>query len=90
MNVQTDTKPASFNIVVFSSTTLNPDHLEDFKSIVETVCTELDVPIDAFFSTAYDVYRKPCLGMWPEFEKNWNGGEKIGELALGASDFQAD
>ncbi|GAA5906260.1 uncharacterized protein JCM6883_005492 [Sporobolomyces salmoneus] len=63
-----------YSIVIFSSTA---SFDETFKLVLESFCSRLDVPLHAFFSTTYDVYRKPCVGMWLEYERNWNGGKKI-------------
>ena len=34
----------------------------------------LDVPLRVFAALAFDIYRKPALGMWHELLTNWNGG----------------
>ncbi|GAA5946216.1 hypothetical protein JCM3765_000156 [Sporobolomyces pararoseus] len=69
-----DLHAQGYAIVIFSSTAKFD---ENFREVVENVCIDLNLPLHAFFSTYYDVYRKPCVGMWLEFEKNWNEGKKI-------------
>ncbi|GAA5977433.1 hypothetical protein JCM5350_004686 [Sporobolomyces pararoseus] len=69
-----DLHDQGYAIVIFSSTAKFD---KNFREVVENVCTDLNIPLHAFFSTYYDVYRKPCVGMWLEFEKNWNKGTKI-------------
>ncbi|GAA6005125.1 hypothetical protein JCM11491_002585 [Sporobolomyces phaffii] len=66
-----------YSIVIYSSTTLDEEYFDDFQEIVQAACTELDVPLHAFFSTGYDVYRSPCVGVWLEYEREWNGGQAV-------------
>ncbi|GAA5825504.1 hypothetical protein JCM5353_005329 [Sporobolomyces roseus] len=66
-----------YSIVIFSATRPIPPYLDEYRNIVRSACIELDVPLHVFISTDYDIYRMPCVGMFIEFEKNWNGKRKI-------------
>ena len=37
-----------------------------FKSKVNSVFNQLDIPISIYAATEKDIYRKPCTGMWKE------------------------
>ena len=69
-----------YSIVIFTATRPIPPYLDEFRNIVQAACTELDVPLHVFVSTDYDIYRMPCVGMFLEFEKNWNAKSKISKL----------
>lgn len=43
--------------------------LTDFKTKVNAVLTQLDLPISLYAATARDQFRKPRTGMWKELLK---------------------
>ena len=45
---------------------MNPDRLNEFKRKVNTVLSQLELPISIYAATGLDKYRKPRTGMWEQ------------------------
>lgn len=62
--------------------------LSDFKSKVNTVLSQLDLPISLYAATAHDQYRKPRTSMWDELLQDQ--GLSSEEVDMEASYFVGD
>lgn len=49
----------------------------EFKQKVKAIALKLQIPLLLLASTAKDMYRKPCTGMWDHLEKFENGGIEL-------------
>jgi bifunctional polynucleotide phosphatase/kinase len=47
-------------------------HLEAFKTRVEIVLGQLDLPLNIYAATERDKYRKPRVGMWTEMLEDYD------------------
>lgn len=48
-----------------------------FKSKVENICAKINIPMQVFVATSYDIYRKPAPGMWDHLVKYKNDNIEI-------------
>ncbi|GAA5835167.1 hypothetical protein JCM9279_007217 [Rhodotorula babjevae] len=78
-----------YALVVFASlTSPTKERLDEYKQRVTFVLRALDLPIRIFTSTSFDPYRKPAPAAFYEFERRFNGGEKIDKhksLSIGSA-----
>ena len=49
---------------------MSPDRLDEFKRKVNTVLSELELPINIYAATGLDKYRKPRTGMWEQYMRD--------------------
>ena len=49
----------------------------EFRQKMESIITKLEIPTLVIASTANDVYRKPCMGMWEHLIVKENGGIEV-------------
>ena len=57
---------------------MDQKRLEEFKCKVNTVLSQLELPISLYAATALDKYRKPRTGMWEQFVKDRGFDEEGG------------
>ena len=50
---------------------MNPERLDEFKRKVNTVLSQLELPISIYAATGLDKYRKPRIGMWQQLTKDF-------------------
>jgi bifunctional polynucleotide phosphatase/kinase len=60
-----------------------------FKSKVNAVFSQLDIPITIYAATEKDIYRKPRVGMWKEFLEDYDF-EGPEDIDMGESFFVGD
>ena len=49
----------------------------DFKLKMQAIAAKLSIPLLVLASTAKDMYRKPCTGMWEHLDNLENGTEEV-------------
>ena len=49
---------------------MNQERLDEFKRKVDTVLSQLELPIRIYAATGLDKYRKPRMGMWEQCVKD--------------------
>ena len=49
----------------------------EFSQKMESITAKLEIPTLVIASTANDVYRKPCMGMWEHLIVKENGGIEV-------------
>lgn len=50
---------------------MNLERLDEFKRKVNAVLSQLELPISIYAATGLDKYRKPRMGMWEQFTKDF-------------------
>lgn len=69
-----------YKIVIFSNQggiKTGKQKESDITGKIQDICTELDIPIQAFCATDSDQYRKPSPFMWKLFVKSFNAGVPV-------------
>lgn len=61
LGVRNDPKQANMNL----------ERLDEFKRKVNAVLSQLELPISIYAATGLDKYRKPRMGMWEQFTKDF-------------------
>lgn len=76
--------PSSYQVVIFSNQKMikvqkdikhgnsESKSLSNFKEKMTAVMTQLDIPISVYAATTDPEYRKPRLGMWREFQDDYD------------------
>ncbi|KAG8288676.1 hypothetical protein J6590_013964 [Homalodisca vitripennis] len=52
-------------------------NINEFKTKIENIVRDLNVPVQVFIATSNSIYRKPAPGMWTFLETKKNDGIKI-------------
>lgn len=76
--------PSSYQVVIFSNQKMvkiqkdirkgqsESKSLSNFKEKLTAIMTQLDIPISVYAATTDPEYRKPRLGMWREFQDDYD------------------